>query len=256
MSENGDRSQRFLGRADDYARGRPGYPAALFDRLVELADLDADSVVADLGSGTGISSAPLVERGIRVVGVEPNDDMRALAEATLGTDPRFSSRSGRAEATGLPDASVDLLLACQAFHWFDLEAVREEARRILRPTGRAALVWNARRAGGTGFAGDYENLLLEFGTDYREVGHRGVPEERLRRFFGGDFDRLRFDNAQHLDRDGLRARLLSSSYVPAAGSPRHAEMLGALDELFRRHQADGAVTIDYDVDLFFGLLAA
>jgi len=254
VGDPADRSQRFRGRADDYARGRPGYPAELFDRLMVLAGLTPGAVVADLGSGTGISSAPLLERGLRVVAVEPNDDMRKIAESTLGGEPGFTSRGGRAEATGLAARSVDLVLACQAFHWFDVDAVRQEAHRILRPPRHAALVWNARRATGSGFACDYENLLLEFGTDYREVGHRGVSDERLERFFGGAFDRLRFDNAQHLDRDGLHSRLLSSSYVPAVGAPRHVEMLRALDEIFTRRQVDGVVTIDYDVDLFFGRL--
>jgi len=171
-----DRSARFTGRVADYERGRPGYPAALFDRLVELAALAPGATVADVGAGTGLATAPLLTRGLAVVAVEPNAEMRAVAERRLGGVPGFSSVTGSAEATGLADSSVDLVLAAQAFHWFAPAPTRAEWRRILRPPGNVALVWNARRAGGTPFATEYEELLLRHGTDYREIGHRGVSE--------------------------------------------------------------------------------
>jgi SAM-dependent methyltransferase len=250
-----DRSARFAGRVDDFERGRPGYPEALFDRLLELSGLGAGAAVADVGSGTGLATAPLLRRGLRVFAVEPNAEMRLAAERQLGGVDGFESVAGRAEATGLADASVDLALAAQAFHWFEPRETRRELRRILRPGAPVALVWNARRADGTPFVAAYEDLLLRHGTDYREVGHRGLAPERLAAFYGGSFDTFRFDNEQTLDREGLRARLLSSSYVPAAGEPGHPEMLRDLDELFDRHTSDGAVRLLYDVDLFFGELA-
>jgi len=256
MSPTVDPEGRFTGRVDDYVRGRPGYPPALFDAIVELGRLAPGATVADLGAGTGLSATPLLERGFRVIAIEPDDEMRAAAIATLGARPGFRAVAGRAEATGLEPASVDLVLAAQAFHWFDPARAREEIRRILRPGGAAALVWNARSAESTPFARDYEALLLEFGTDYRQVGHRGVGRERLEAFFRGPFERRRFDNAQRLDLPALRARLLSSSYVPAAGQPRHEEMLAALERLFDAHADAGAVRLDYDCDLFLGLLPA
>jgi SAM-dependent methyltransferase len=245
---------RFSGRVGDYERGRPGYPPALYDAIVELAALPPGGVVADIGAGTGLSSEPLLERGFSVIAVEPGDEMRAAAERRLGSRAGFSTRPGSAEATGLADGSVDLVLAAQAFHWFDPTAARVELRRVLRRGGSAAVVWNARRATGTPFLEAYEALLLEFGTDYREVGHRGVGDERLRTFFGGPFEHRRFDNHQVLDLEGLRARLLSSSYVPAAGRPRHDAMLTALARIFAAHQEGGRVELEYDVDLSCGPL--
>ena len=249
-----DRAHRFAGRVADYERGRPGYPEALFDRLVALAGLAPGAAVADIGAGTGIASEPLLRRGLRVFAVEPSDEMRAAAERRLGGDAGFRATAGRAEATGLDDASVELVIAAQAFHWFEPQATRQEFRRILRPGGMVALVWNARRATGTPFAAGYEALLLRHGTDYGEVGHRGLAPERLRTFYRGDLATIRFDNSQALDRDGLRARLLSSSYVPAGGQPGHEAMLDDLDTLFERHAEDGVVELLYDVDLYFGML--
>lgn len=249
-----DPTTRFSDRVADYDRGRPGYPDAVYDAIVELAGLSPEAPVADVGAGTGISSAPLVERGFRVFAVEPNDAMRQAAMERLGGHPNFTSLAGTAEHTGLATGSIDLVLSAQAFHWFDPVATHDEWHRILRPGGSVALVWNARRAAGTPMAADYEDLLLRFGTDYREVGHRGIDPERIAAFFRGPFETRRFDNAQLLDRAGLRARLVSSSYVPAPGQPGHDAMMAELDRLFHRHQRDERVRIDYDVNLYIGPL--
>jgi len=248
-------ASRFTGRVHDYERGRPGYPAELYDALVEHTGIAPGAVVVDLGSGTGLSSAPLVERGFRVVAIEPNDEMRAAAAARFAGWEGFSTRDGSAEATGLAAGSADLALAAQAFHWFDPAATRAELLRVLRPPAPVALVWNARRAVGTPFVEDYEQLLLDYGTDYTSVGHRGIGGERLSAFFQRAFVTLRFVNRQALDRAGLQARLLSSSYVPGRGEPRHEEMMIALDRLFDRRQEDGRVTLDYDTELYLGELA-
>lgn len=248
-------TERFTDRVDDYVRGRPGYPVELYDTLVAATGLAPGARVADLGSGTGLSSEPLVERGFEVFAVEPNAPMRQAAESRLGARPGFHSVAGSAEATGLAPASIDLAVAFQAFHWFDVARARAELDRILVAGGSVALIWNARRAGGTPLLEAYEALLLTFGTDYREVGHRGLPRERLAQLFGGPFEHRRFDNHQDLDFEGLRARLLSSSYVPAAGHPDHAPMLAELERIFRAHATDGRVRLEYDVDLFVGRLA-
>jgi SAM-dependent methyltransferase len=186
--------------------------------------------------------------------VEPNAGMRTAAERRFSGIPEFRSVDGTAEATGLADASVDLVVAAQAFHWFEPKSTRREWVRILRPPQRAALVWNSRRAAGSPFLEGYERLLLEFGTDYEKVGHRGVGPERLGTFFGGPFATFRAPNVQRLDRGGVRSRLLSSSYVPAAGTERHREMLAELDRLLDATAGDGEVDVVYDCELFLGEL--
>ena len=247
---------RFTGRVDDYVRARPGYPQTIVDDLAAAGVLFPGAVVADVGSGTGISSALFLTRGFAVVGVEPNAPMRTAAETALTRYPRFCSQPGSAEETGLPDASVDLIVAAQAFHWFDGARTRAEFRRILKPSGWLALIWNARRSSGTAFLEAYENLLLEFGTDYAQVGHRGVGAERLAALFGGTFTTRRYDNRQKLDFAGLRSRLLSSSYIPAAGEPAHAAMLDRLAAIFETHALDGQVEFLYDTEVHIRQLQA
>jgi hypothetical protein len=144
--------------------------------------------------------------------------------------------------------------AAQAFHWFDREPTRREMRRILRGD-RVALFWNSRKTDTTPFLRDYEALLRRFGTDYAEIDHTRVGSESLAPFFGGPFERRVFPNRQVFDLDGLRGRLLSSSYVPGPGRPGHDEMLAELRRLFDRHQEDGRVTFEYDTELYLGRLA-
>lgn len=250
-----DPTDRFSDRVALYVRHRPGYPDALLRTLVEEAGLGPSSVVADLGSGTGISAAMLLRSGCEVHAVEPNGPMRQAAEEALGDDPRFHSVDGRAEATGLADGSVDLVTAGQAFHWFDLPAARAEARRILRPGGRVAVFWNARLTGSTPFLRDYEALLHRFGTDYAEVDHTRIDEAAMAPFFGGPFDTRVFPNVQEVDFDGLRGRLLSSSYVPGPGEPNHQPMLEELRRIFDQHQEGERVRLEYATRLHLGPLA-
>jgi SAM-dependent methyltransferase len=238
---------RFSNRVRDYVSGRPAYPDAVVSWLAETFGLSPSSTIADVGAGTGISAALFLRHPFHVVAVEPNDAMREAAVAALGNNPRFRAVAAPAEATTLPATSVDAVVAAQAFHWFDRAAFRAECERILRPQGVVALLWNVRRVVGSPFATGYEALLREFGTDYLTVRHENITEEELARFFEGPFERCVFDNVQVLDRVGLRARLLSSSYVPAAGHERHEPMLRALEALYQAHQQDGVVRMEYEL---------
>jgi ubiquinone/menaquinone biosynthesis C-methylase UbiE len=248
-----DATTRFSSRVADYAAHRPRYPEALYRFLRDRLGVGPGRTVVDVGSGTGIFAEPLLEMGCPVYCVEPNTPMRAEAERTLGSKFRsFHSVDATAEATTLSDRCADLVTAAQAFHWFDPARFRDECRRLLRPGGRAALVWNSRKICGTPFLEAYEALLNEFGTDYAAVRHDCADPQRLRQFFADGFERVTFPNAQHLDEAGLRGRLLSSSYTPGPDDPRRPAMVAALTRLFERHQRSGTLSIDYDTELYFG----
>lgn len=246
-----DPTRRFSDRVADYVRYRPGYPEEVVEALAREAGLAPGSAVADVGSGTGISAALFLRFGCTVFGVEPNREMRLAAERQLASFPRFRSVDGTAEATGLPDASVDLVVAAQAFHWFHPEPTRREFARVLRPGGRVALLWNTRLTDASPFLRAYEDLLHRFGTDYGQVDHRRVDAAALREFFGGDFRSLSFPNEQRFDLAGAKGRLLSSSYAPPPGHPDHEPMLRELERIFAEHQEDGRVRFEYDTELHF-----
>lgn len=249
-------TSRFSDRVDDYVRYRPDYPAALLEWLQRECGVTTDGLVADIGAGTGISSKMLLDAGYRVIAVEPNAPMRAAAETWLGGDAKFSAVDGRADATGLADASVDLITVAQAFHWFDEEATRREFARVLKPAGLAAIWWNSRRLTGTAFLEGYEALLQTYGTDYTSVAERYADDARMRAWFGAGFvGSGRFPHSQQLGFQALRGRLMSSSYAPKEDHPHHAPMLQALRDLFEACAEHGTVSFDYDTRVFAGHLA-
>ena len=246
-----DPTQRFTNRVDHYVKYRPSYPRAVLDLLETECGLTSASVVADVGSGTGILSELFLNNGNRVFGIEPNKGMREAGERRLNDYPRFTSVAGTAEATTLEDASVDLVTAGQAFHWFDPERARTEFARILEPGGWVAIVWNWRRKDKTPFLAAYERLLAAYRTDRgeAEIWRRG--DEMAAAFFGS-FEKATFDNEQVLDLDGFKGRLLSISYVPALGEPGSAEMLRQVEEIFDAHQKGDRVRIEYDTMVYYG----
>jgi SAM-dependent methyltransferase len=250
-----DPTTRFSDRVQHYVRSRPNYPAAFYDFLDHDLNLPKPATIADVGSGTGISARPLLERGHTVLALEPNAPMRAAAEQLLGHHPDFHSLAATAEATTLPAASVDLVLAAQAFHWFDRAKARAEFARILRPGGQVVLVWNERELDTTPFLRAYEQLLHTHATDYGQVRHENIDHAILAAFFAPTpFQTREFANAQTFDYEGLESRLLSSSYTPAADSPRRAPMLAELRRVFDRNAEGGRVTFAYITRAHFGRL--
>lgn len=249
-----DATQRFTSRVDNYVRYRPSYPHQVLDTLREECRLTRESVIADVGSGTGILSVLFLKNGNRVFGIEPNCEMREAAEQFLSADPNFNSIDGTAEATTLPAGSVDFVTAGQSFHWFDPLKARIEFSRILKPQGWVILVWNERLMT-TPFLQAYERILRAYSVDYGEVDHRQIDANALTVFFGStDFFETTYPNRQNFDLEGLKGRLLSSSYTPEAGDPRYLPMLAELENAFRTHQLEGRVAFEYQTIMYCGQL--
>lgn len=245
-------TQRFSSRVEDYKRYRPSYPDALVEYLIGHLGLNGESRVADLGSGTGLFSEKLLQHGLRVFGVEPNREMREASLAELSGYDGFQALDGSAERTGLEDASLDLISAAQAFHWFETDKVRAECERVLKPGGCVALIWN-QRDDRRGFARDYESVLREYAVEYAGATHRNFDERAIADFFSGyETSRRCFDNSQQLDLAGVKGRLLSSSYVPEPGEKNHRQIMSAIESAFARHARDGVVGFDYETRLYLG----
>ncbi len=250
-----DSTRRFSSRVGNYVRYRPAYPSAVLDLLKSECGLTAASLVADIASGTGIFTRMLLENGNRVFGVEPNAEMRHAGEEFLRPYSRFTSVAGTAEATTLADHGVDFVTAAQAAHWFDREKARCEFIRICRPGGWTVLLWNERRTGSTPFLRAYEQLLVEYGTDYQDVRSERTTEQIETFFAPTRFQVRAFDYQQDFDYPALEGRLLSSSYSPQADDSRHAPMLRELRRIFDTYQADDRVTFEYDTRVYYGQLS-
>jgi ubiquinone/menaquinone biosynthesis C-methylase UbiE len=250
-----DSTQRFSDRVENYIRYRPSYPPQVLETLRAECGLTPDATIADIASGTGIFSRLLLENGHRVYAVEPNREMREAAERLLVGFPRLASIAGTAEATNLADHTTDFATAAQAAHWFDLAKARKEFTRILKPGGWAVLVWNERCTDTTPFLREYEQLLLQYGTDYEKVRHEHTTDNIGSFFSPTPHEQRVFNMRQDLDYAQLEGRLLSSSYAPVQGHPRHAPMLRELRRLFDAHQSNGRVGMDYLTRMYYGQLS-
>ncbi len=252
-----DPKARFSDRVDDYVKYRPRYGREVVETLSAACGLESRHVIADVGCGTGFSAEPFLQNGNHVIGIEPNREMREAGERYLANYPQFEMREGSAENTGLPDESVDFVVAGQAFHWFPRDETRAEFVRILRPDGWVVLIWHDRSIDASPFLIAYEDFLQRHAVDYQQVVHRQVAKrDVLGQFFAPqEVELITLRSGQHLDFDGLRGRLLSSSYVPREGPVADA-MLAELPALFSAHQHAGHVDFEYDTKIFYGHLNA
>ncbi len=247
-------TERFSTRVEDYIKYRPSYPPGLLELLRVRCGLAATATVADIGSGTGILTELLLETGAMVFAVEPNNAMREAAERLLGDYGRFRSVPGTAEATTLPQASVDLVTASQAFHWFDVPKARRELCRVLKPQGWVALIWNERPPDAGAFHDEYDRLLRRHAPDYDRVTRMRADEMKIREFFGRRPQTAVFANQQVFDFTGLQGRLMSSSYAPEPGPPEHEPLIAGLRALFERHSRGGKVVFPYRTLVYFDRL--
>ncbi|WP_411348531.1 class I SAM-dependent methyltransferase [Paenibacillus sp. WLX2291] len=249
-----DATQRFSARVDDYAKYRPSYPAELLDYMQQTIGLQSGHKVADVGAGTGIFTALLLERGLNVFAVEPNEPMRRAAGETLPAE-HLHLVDGSAEQTNLPDHSVDVIVCAQSFHWFDTQRAVSEFRRIAGADGKLVLIWNTRLQTGSEFLERYEQLLQQFGTDYNEVNHQYMFSQLQHPVFReGTMQRATFINRQVLDLDGVQGRLRSTSYVPSVGEPGYAQMMEEAERIFNETEQDGVVYMDYETEVYWGQL--
>lgn len=244
---------RFDEKGGIYAAFRPSYPFALFDYLKEKGLGGNECTVADIGAGTGIFTRQLAAQVRRVYAVEPNDSMR---EAGIREqEPSVTWVKGSAEDTALPSSSVDGVTAAQAFHWFDREKFGRECRRILKPGGSVALIWNDR---------DMEHGLLQELLELNRrfcPGFRGFSEGRktedrsvFDEFFTGGYERQAFANEMMYDREAWIGRCLSSSYAPKEGEAYREAYVEALQELFDRRSRDGKLKHPYVTRCYWGHL--
>ena len=286
---DGAPKRRFSSRVSYYVKARPGYPPEILEFLAQAGVLTTETVIADVGCGTGLLAEIFLKNGNTVIGVEPNPAMRAAGEQYLAAYPRFRSIDGSAEETTLQTASVDMITAGQAFHWFDVDEARREFTRILRPGGSVVLVWNSVRSDASPFmeayhamraavpegddgqrADDTAKPLARIDTHTTDLAPMGpaqsagsldiapdtpprpAPGARARLFGAAGCESRGFPNQQTFDWDGIQSRLLSESGAPLPGDWRYPAMMAELERAFRTHQKNGRVEFLYDTKLHCG----
>jgi ubiquinone/menaquinone biosynthesis C-methylase UbiE len=248
-------TSRFSNRVENYAKYRPDYPAKVLDYLQHECHLTSESVIADIGSGTGIFTRLLLDRGYAVYAVEPNEAMRHEAEKQLKAYPGFHSVNGIAEGTMLNDKSANLIVCAQAFHWFNNVETKTEFKRILAPYGHVALIWNNRCIDADDFAIAYEILLKQHSGDYERINHQNLTQTDFAGFYhDGKYKLAKFPNFQVFNLEQLAGRAFSSSYVPAPDTEAGHEFSLQLKQIFDQYQTNGTVMFRYDTEVYLGRL--
>ena len=250
-------TKRFSNRVEDYIKYRPKYPIEIITVLKQDGILIDETVIADIGSGTGIFTKLLLETGCKTFAVEPNIDMRQAAEQHLINYNNLVSIDGQAETTTLEDNTIDLVTVAQAFHWFDRVKTRKEFVRILKPNGYLALVWNNRLKDNTPFQISYNDLLIEHCPGHEKTNHYKITDDQIAEFYGTSEMKI-FTCAYHqiFDFDGLKGRLFSSSYTPKETEPNYQPLLSSLKVLFDKYQVNGQVQFDYTTKMYYGTLSS
>jgi SAM-dependent methyltransferase len=243
---NVDPTQRFSGLAELYARYRPDYPVAAVDYVVGRCCLNQGTLLVDVGCGTGISARLFAARGIQVIGVEPNSDMRrgAGSEAPPPGPPEPIYQGGTAEATGIEDRTANAVLAAQAFHWFNAARALNEFHRILVPEGWVVLMWNERDETDAATAAYGAVIRALPGAATVEIPRARAGEALLDCRVFETAERVLFGHEQSLNAEGLLGRAFSASYSPRGGE-QAGRLCDALHGVFTRHQINGRMILRY-----------
>lgn len=238
---------KFDGMGKIYAQFRPSYPQAFLDYLYSDVGINAESIIADIGSGTGILTRQLLEKGNKVYAVEPNEDMRKVAEADLQSFGGFKSVIGTAENTTLADNNIDYITVAQAFHWFDRQSFKAECQRILKHNGKVILVWNSRD--------EYSDLVQENDKVNKKYcpnfmgfsgGMRGATsEDDFSDFFCGEYEIKAFNNDLHFDEQGFIGRNLSAAYALKESDTDYTAYVAELKALFDKYRSGGALVMPH-----------
>ncbi|MBE6184757.1 class I SAM-dependent methyltransferase [Heyndrickxia ginsengihumi] len=244
---------KFNGKAETYEKFRPSYPEELIKDLIAEHSLDQHKVVADIGSGTGMMAKALLDHHVKVIAVEPNDDMRRIAEERLHSNPLFTAVNGTAEQTTLKSNSVDLITVAQAFHWFDPEQFKKECQRILKPNRKVILVWN-RRVTENQLIQETITLYKKYCPNFHGFSE-GIEQNSdiyLTFFRNENYQFKSYDHPLYYNIEGFIGRHLSASYAPKPDDQHFHEFIEAFSELFHKYSKDGIIMMPHVTHSYSG----
>lgn len=247
-----DTTTKFSGIANEYTKSRPSYATEFIECLFEKYGFSASSVVADIGSGTGKFAKQLLDKGCDVICVEPNTDMRLVAEKELCEHPNFKSVAGSAESTTLPDESVDFITTAQAFHWFETKSFKAECSRIIKPKGKAFLIWNTRNNEAL-INQELYRVYSKYCPDFKGFSGGTKPhDDRIKEFFNNNYEYITFDNHLYFDKEKFINRSLSGSYSLKKGDSSFDLYIEEINKIFDKFETEGIVKIENQTVAYVG----
>ena len=249
-----DNTKRFSDRVDNYDKYRPSYTNEAISYIFNEFNLTNESVIADIGSGTGIFTEKIIPNSYLVYGVEPNTEMRSIAELKLGKYRSFKSINGTSDKTTIDANSIDAITVAQAFHWFDIESTKKEFMRILKKDSFVFLIWNKRLIN-TPFLEAYEEILFDKIPEYKVVNHKNISEEIIKKILEKDYSKRTFNNNQKFNLDGVLGRLSSSSYTPKPNTSEYKAIEKEIVKTFEKYSINNTIMFNYDTEIYSGRFA-
>lgn len=244
---------RFSNKAEKYELYRPEYPEGSISKILKLCEISNNKVkIADIGFGTGKFTKLLLDKGFTVYAIEPNEQMRAIAENKFINYDNFNSINRTAETTGLEDNSISIITVAQAFHYFDLDKVKKEFKRILKLEGKVVLLWNF-RSRESNFIKEYENIIYNLHSSKIKPTHaQDNMTDKLFKDFFTNYKITNISNVQEFDFDSLWGRTLSNNHMPNENEPEYQELYNDLKKLFNKYQKDGKILFEYRTQIVVG----
>lgn len=243
--------QKFSGKNEVYSKSRPAYPQILIDFLFENS-IKEDSVIADVGAGTGIFTKQLSKFNNQIFAIEPNDDMFSSLENNLKEYKNIKTLKGSAEEIPLSNKSVDFICAAQSFHWFNKEKFKNECRRVLKENGFVVLIWNVRDED-TALVKEIDLINRKYCKNYKGFSSGlKIEKESFCDFFEGDFIAKNFRNDIPFTVENFIKRNLSSSFSPKESDENYSLFINELKKLSEKYKTDGIVTLPNITKCFIG----
>ena len=240
-------SDRFLGKSDNYVKYRPSYPNDILIFLNQKHEFIQNSICAEIGSGTGKFTNLLIQNKNIVFAVEPNDEMRAASETSFAQYKNFISISGNSENTNLKSNSIDFIFCAQSLHWFANEKTASEFKRILKPNGRVVIIWNKKAYKKSAFMRGIHKIYIEDSIDFKSVKLENLEDkEILTDLFKDNYDFYTIESKQVFDLESLIGRMMSISYAPPQGHPKHDKFINEIKKLFHKEAINGKVEFLYE----------
>ena len=237
----------FTGKATLYSRYRQNYSCELIQYLYTDVGTRASSRIADIGSGTGMFTELLLQKGSTVFAVEPNDSMRQIAESALSKYPSFHSVNTAGENTFLQPQSIDFVTVAQAFHWLNVQPFNAECQRLIKCGGKIIIVYNRKRKDAE-INRELAEIIREFYPTHNDIiNHWELREKPIAEFFNGKYEFVSFENNIINNLEEFMGRTLSASYAR-----ENEPYMDRLREFFYSQAEDGLITMPNDTIAYIG----
>ena len=247
-------ADRFTDKAQKYEKYRPSYPNESVSIIMKECNfnLDNDIIIADIGAGTGKFTELLLENNYTVYAIEPNDKMRAIADSKFLGNHKYKSFNSNAENTLLADNSIDIITVAQALHYFDLDKVKIEFRRILKKNGKVVLLWNFRDRA-SNFMKEYEKIVYTFHSkDLQPTFAQDKMNDVVYNKLFSEYKVLSIPYSQELKFNDLWGRVLSSNHAPKMDDPNYKELYKNMNGLFNKYKHNNIITFEYCTKVVIG----